>query len=106
MEPITDNSRTKRSVSAKREAPEVYERRQDSVLACIGLGIMCNSCAFYALLDVMPQKIAFALFNFGAWPTAFAIYRTWRRWKEQDTEHGGKGKSNAESFDEERMLEF
>lgn len=106
MEFITDNSRTERSVSAKREAPEVYERRQDSVLACIGLGIMCNSCAFYALLDVMPQKIAFALFNFGAWPTAFAIYRTWRRWKEQDTEHGGQGKNNAESLDEERMVEF
>lgn len=106
MNYITDNSRTKRSVSAKREAPEVYERRQDSVLAFIGLGIMCNSCAFYALFDVMPQKVAFALFNFGAWPAAFAIYRTWRRWKEQDTEHGEHGKNSAESFDEERMVEF
>lgn len=106
MNYITDNSRTERSVSAKREAPEVYERRQDSVLACIGLGIMCNSCAFYALLDVMPQKVAFALFNFGAWPTAFAIYRTWRRWKEQDTGTEKQGKNSAESFDEERMVEF
>lgn len=106
MESLTDNSRTKRNVSAKREAPEVYERRQDSVLAATGIGIMCNSCAFYALFDVMPQKIAFALFNFGAWPTAFAIYRTWRRWKEQDIEHVRQDKNNAESFDEERMLEF
>lgn len=92
--------------SAKREAPEVYERRQDSVLAAIGMGIMCNSCAFYALFDVMPQKLAFALFSFGAWPTAFSIYRTWRRWKEQDTAHGRQDKSNTESFDEERMIEF
>lgn len=106
MKHLSDNSRTGRSVSAKREAPEVYERRQDSVLAGIGLGIMCNSCAFYALIDVMPQNIAFALFNFGAWPTAFAIYRTWRRWKEQDTNHGKQDKDNAESFDEERMIEF
>ena len=106
MKSITDNSRTKRSVSAKREAPEVYERRQDSVLAATGIGIMCNACAFYALFDVMPQKIAFALFNFGAWPTAFAIYRTWRRWKEQDTGLQKQDKNNAESFDEERMVEF
>lgn len=106
MDFITDNSRTERSVSSKREAPEVYERRQDSVLAATGLGIMCNSCAFYALFDVMPQNIAFALFNFGAWPTAFAIYRTWRRWKEQDTGPEKQYKSNTESFDEERMVEF
>lgn len=106
MEYITDDSRTRRSVSAKREAPEVYERRQDSVLAATGIGIMCNSCAFYALFDVMPQNVAFALFNFGAWPTAFAIYRTWRRWKEQDTGLEKQDKSNAESFDEERMVEF
>ena len=106
MESPTDNSRTKRNVSTKREAPEVYERRQDSVLAATGIGIMCNACAFYALFDVMPQKVAFALFNFGAWPTAFAIYRTWRRWKEQDTAHGVQATSNAESFDEERMVEF
>lgn len=106
MEYTTDNSKTKRSVSAKREAPEVYERRQDSVLAATGMGIMCNSCAFYALFDVMPQKIAFALFSFGAWPTAFAIYRTWRRWKEQDTKQGKQDKNSAESFDEERMVEF
>lgn len=106
MEYITDDSRTRRSVSAKRESPEVYERRQDSVLAATGLGIMCNSCAFYALFDVMPQNVAFALFNFGAWPTAFAIYRTWRRWKEQDTGLEKQDKSNSESFDEERMVEF
>lgn len=106
MEYTTDNSKTKRSVSAKREAPEVYERRQDSVLAATGMGIMCNSCAFYALFDVMPQKIAFALFSFGAWPTAFAIYRTWRRWKEQDTEPKKQDKNNFYSFDEERMVEF
>lgn len=106
MDFITDNSRTERSVSSKREAPEVYERRQDSVLAATGMGIMCNSCAFYALFDVMPQNVAFALFSFGAWPTAFAIYRTWRRWKEQDTKQGKQDKNSAESFDEERMVEF
>lgn len=92
--------------TSKREAPEVYERRQDSVLVGIGAGIMCNACAFYNLFDSMPQKVAFALFSFGAWPTAFAIYRTWRRWKEQDTGPGKQNKSNAESFDEERMVEF
>lgn len=92
--------------ASKRETPEVYERRQDSVLVLIGSGFMCNACAFYNLFDSMPQKIAFALFSFGAWPTAFAIYRTWRRWKEQDTEQGKQDKNNAESFDEERMLEF
>lgn len=92
--------------ASKREAHEVYERRQDSVLAATGMGIMCNSCAFYNLIDSMPQKIAFALFSFGAWPTAFAIYRTWRRWKEQDAEQGKQDKNSVESFDEERMLEF
>lgn len=92
--------------ASKRESPEVYERRQDSVLVLIGSGFMCNACAFYNLIDSMPQKIAFALFSFGAWPTAFAIYRTWRRWKEQDTGIEKQDKSNAESFDEERMVEF
>lgn len=106
MESITDNSKTKRSVSAKREAPEVYERRQDTLLVGIGLGFMCNACAFYNLFEVMSQKFALALFSFGAWPTAFAIYRTWRRWKEHDTEPKKQDKNNIYSFDEERMLEF
>lgn len=99
------NLNTTRNAS-KRESPEVYERRQDTLLVGIGSGLMCNACAFYNLFEVMPQKFAFALFSFGAWPTAFGIYRTWRRWKEQDTEHIGQDKNSAESFDEERMLEF